>query len=48
MHLWSVAQFQSSALGGFAAAPTQSDWLELGNWPEMHPEKIELVMKSIL
>ena len=25
MHLWSVAQFQSSALGGFAAAPTHPE-----------------------
>ena len=38
MHFWSVAQFQSFALGGFAAAPTQSGWLELGNWPEVHSE----------
>ena len=38
MHLWLVAQFQSSALGGFEAAPTQSWWLEYGKWPEGHSE----------
>ena len=38
MYLWSVAQFQSSALGGFAAAPTQTGWLEVGNWPDVHSE----------
>ena len=26
MRLWPVAQFQSSAFGGFAAAPTQSGY----------------------
>ena len=32
------AHFQSSTLGGFAAAPTQSRCQELGNWPEVHSE----------
>ena len=36
MHLLSVAHFQSSALGGFADAPTQGGWLEMGNWEEVH------------
>ena len=38
MHLWSVAQFQSSALGGCSSEPTHRGWLELGNWPEVHSE----------
>ena len=29
MHIWSVAQFQSSTLGGCSSKPTQSRWLEL-------------------
>ena len=36
MHLLPVAHFQSSVLGGFAAAPTQNEWLEMGNWQEVH------------
>ena len=36
MHLLSLAHFQSSDLGGFAAAPTHSGWLEMGNWQEVY------------
>ena len=38
VHLLSVAQFQSSALSGCSSKPTQSGWLELANWPEVHLE----------
>ena len=35
MHFLSGAHFQSSVLGGFAAAPIQNGWLEMGNWQEV-------------
>ena len=48
MHLWSVAQFQSSTLEGFAAAATPSRWYDW-NWAtdQRCIQNKWLVMKSI-